>query len=770
MTKTQPTDTTVLQSGLYLLLRLFTKSAPRLLAQGDILNILREFRQHNENHPFLEHPLWLRLQQAKTGAATPELLFLGLREQPGHWSYLRLTLPDITVTEIPARDFLRGEALAVGANPSCPFHLRLQDFFRANMATSPFHSSLTELTNTLKANREHGTDILRSLLVEHHIGGQNLFLNSRVKTPKGLLKALERAQTLLKVQEDDTSWKRICRSMQMMGLETGWGKNVAEMRASIALLQAALTQPDLAKTKSFFKQLACVGNIAIVAPEITAQSTTFKLKGTRKDIHYIRGLAISLEQQLATSFETQGIPFSPRVFILCAASQKDAAFTLPGSKNAQVLGLATAKPFKTDCSDWEKLEHFSRQAKTACLESRFLPDVVIGLNTTGGMAGAFLSREMECPLAFQSFALQKSHALFAAQNWQQGSNKPQKARTLLAELLTINKATLILTHSSRQILGDKQDAGQYEMYQTFTLPELIQVEHGIDLSPDRFCLARPGIQKTIFFSRARHTERPTELQADIHKLLYGQESKLARGRLRDEKKPIVLCATDLQEHSDAEAITRWTQRCPELLANANIFLLSPPAKGKNEKQLEAKIHKALDSFPEGIRWVQNELDDILLGELYRVVADTRGILVLPARFEGYSLNTQNALACGLPAFVSITSNGKDLVEHGCNGFHIDPAREEECAQTISQFFSICEQDHSLWQKLSDKAAELASKQGDWQTYARQVITGLNQTVFFSRAQKTSPLNAYLDLLYIALRDRLPLPAPKSGKRKKQTSA
>ena len=104
-------------------------------------------------------------------------------------------------------------------------------------------------------------------------------------------------------------------------------------------------------------------------------------------------------------------------------------------------------------------------------------------------------------------------------------------------------------------------------------------------------------------------------------------------------------------------------------------------------------------------------------------------------------------------------------EHGSNGFHIDPTQEEECAQTISQFFSICEQDRSLWQKLSDKAAELAAKQGDWQTHAQQVLSGLNQTVFFSGSPNNSLLNAYLDLLYVTLRDRLPLPVPKSNKEK-----
>lgn len=764
MTPTQLTDTPVVQNGLYLLLRQFTASASRLLAQEDIFQILHEFRQKNKEHALLENPLWLRLQQARIGAVTPELLFLGLREKPGKWSYLRFTFPDVTMTEIPAHDFLQGEALAVGANPSCPLRLHLQDFFYANNTANGLRTSLTELTDRLKSDWEHGVDILRVLLIQHQIGGQSLFLNKRIKTPKGLLKALDRAQTLLKVQEENTTWKRICRSMQMIGLEAGWGQTVAEMRTTIALLQAALSQPGIARTKRFFKQIACVGSIALVAPEISAGASDLKLKGPQKDVTYLCGLATSLEKQLEKNFETQGIPFSPRIFILCSASQKDVSFTLPGSRHVQVLGLVRANSLKTGSSDWEELERFARQAEVACLESRFIPDVAIGLNTTGGMAASFLSNVMDCPLVYQSFALQRSYDHFAAQNWQQGPSKQKNARTLLAELLTINRAGLILTHSTRQILGDEQSAGQYEMYQTFTLPELIQVEHGIDLSPDRFCPARPGIQKTIFFSYQKKDDRPIELQADLQQLLYGQENKQAQGLL-GEKKPILLYATELQSYSDPEAILRWVHICPDLLANANIFLLSPPAKDKNEKRLEANLQKALDAFPEGIRWVQSDLDDILLGELYRMVADTRGIFVLPARFEGYSLHTHNALACGLPAFVSISTNGKDLVEHGSNGFHIDPTQEEECAQTISQFFSICEQDRSLWQKLSDKAAELAAKQGDWQTHAQQVLSGLNQTVFFSGSPNNSLLNAYLDLLYVTLRDRLPLPVPKSSKGK-----
>ena len=199
MTPTQLTDTPVVQNGLYLLLRQFTASASRLLAQEDIFQILHEFRQKNKEHALLENPLWLRLQQARIGAVTPELLFLGLREKPGKWSYLRFTFPDVTMTEIPAHDFLQGEALAVGANPSCPLRLHLQDFFYANNTANGLRTSLTELTDRLKSDWEHGVDILRVLLIQHQIGGQSLFLNKRIKTPKGLLKALDRAQTLLKV-------------------------------------------------------------------------------------------------------------------------------------------------------------------------------------------------------------------------------------------------------------------------------------------------------------------------------------------------------------------------------------------------------------------------------------------------------------------------------------------------------------------------------------------------------------------------------------------
>ncbi len=762
-------DATVIHNGLYLLLQLFTADAPRLLVQEDILKILRHFCQENTEHPFLEHPLWLRLQQARTGAITPDLVFLGLREKPGKWSYLRFTLPNITVAEVSAHDFLQGEALAVGASPSCPFHLDLQQFFYANKAINELDCSLTELTDKLKSNWEHGANILRSLLIQQQIGGQNLLLNKRIKTAKGLLKALDRAQTLLKMQKEDTTWKRICRSMQMIGLEAGWGKNVAQMRTGIALLQTVLSQPSIARIKRFFKRISCVGSIALVAPEIMAEAATFRLKGSQKDAGYLWGQATSLEKQLEKNFEAQGIPFLPRILILCSAAQKDVFFTLPGSRQVQVLGLATTQPFKTDCSDWDRLESFGRQAKAACLEAGCPPDVVIGLNAAGGLAASFLARHMNCPLAYQTFALQKSHDPFTTQYWQQDINKQKATRTLLAELFTMNKADLILTLSARQVLGDEQSAGQYEMYQTFTLPELIQIEHGIDLSPDRFCLACPGIQKTIFFSYKKKADRPIELQPKIHKLLFGPETKHALGILSEKEKPIVLCATDMQPYNNPEAILKWVQIRPELLTSANILLLSPPVKGRSEKRLGTNIQKALAAFPEGIRWVQSELDATLMGELYRMVADSHGVFVLPARFEGYSLNTQNALACGLPAFVSITSNGKDLVEHGSNGFHIDPAREEECAQTVSQFFSICEQDRSLWQKLSDKAAELACKQADWTTYAQQVLSGLNQTVFFSASPKNRPLNAYLDLLYVFLHDRLPLSSTKSHKKKKTAS-
>jgi sucrose synthase len=65
------------------------------------------------------------------------------------------------------------------------------------------------------------------------------------------------------------------------------------------------------------------------------------------------------------------------------------------------------------------------------------------------------------------------------------------------------------------------------------------------------------------------------------------------------------------------------------------------------------------------------------GELYRMVADTRGAFVQPALYEAFGLTVIEAMTCGLPTFATCNGGPSEIIKHGKSGFHINPYHGNE---------------------------------------------------------------------------------------------
>jgi sucrose synthase len=65
------------------------------------------------------------------------------------------------------------------------------------------------------------------------------------------------------------------------------------------------------------------------------------------------------------------------------------------------------------------------------------------------------------------------------------------------------------------------------------------------------------------------------------------------------------------------------------------------------------------------------------GELYRMVADTRGAFVQPALYEAFGLTVIEAMTCGLPTFATCNGGPSEIIKHGKSGFHINPYHGSE---------------------------------------------------------------------------------------------
>ena len=107
------------------------------------------------------------------------------------------------------------------------------------------------------------------------------------------------------------------------------------------------------------------------------------------------------------------------------------------------------------------------------------------------------------------------------------------------------------------------------------------------------------------------------------------------------------------------------------------------------------------------------LDKALTGELYRVVADRRGVFVQPALFEAFGLTVVEAMASGLPTFATCWGGPLEIVEDAVSGFHIDPNEGAEAADRIADFLTACAAEPERWDRISHGAVERVRRRYTW---------------------------------------------------------
>ncbi len=135
------------------------------------------------------------------------------------------------------------------------------------------------------------------------------------------------------------------------------------------------------------------------------------------------------------------------------------------------------------------------------------------------------------------------------------------------------------------------------------------------------------------------------------------------------------------------------------------------------------MHDLFDhhDLEDSVRWVEMQTDKIRVGELYRVVADTRGAFVQPALFEAFGLTVIEAMSSGLPVFATRFGGPLETIEEGVSGFHIDPNHGREATAKMLEFFRSCREDPELWARISEGAMRRTEERYNWPLYASKLL-------------------------------------------------
>jgi sucrose synthase len=441
----------------------------------------------------------------------------------------------------------------------------------------------------------------------------------------------------------------------------------------------------------------------------------------------------------------QGIVAQPKILI-CTRLIPDAGETLcnhplekvHGTQNSWVVRV----PFRKTNGEvirhwisrfeiWPYLENFAIDVEREALaQLSGRPDLIIGNYSDGNLVASLISKHTGVTQCNIAHALEQSKYLHSALHWRETEAQYHFNCQYTADLIAMNSADFIITSTYQEIAGTNHTVGQYETYQNFTMPGLYRVVNGINLFDPKFNIVSPGADAEVYFSYLERERRLNFLFPDIERLLYESDPGVPyRGHFDDPAKPLIFSMARLDLVKNLTSLAAWFGQSQRLSNVANLLIvgghIDPAWSSDGEERAEIEhMHAIMNEYQlEGrMRWLGTRLEKNLAGELYRYVADHRGIFVQPARFEAFGLTIIEAMASGLPVFATCYGGPREIIQHGVSGYHFDPNDGAAAAARMADFFENSALDPEVWTRVSEMALKRVESRYTWQLYAERMMT------------------------------------------------
>jgi sucrose synthase len=443
------------------------------------------------------------------------------------------------------------------------------------------------------------------------------------------------------------------------------------------------------------------------------------------------------------SIRDQGLSIEPQIVVLTRLIP-DAGDTTCNMRIEPIIGTENSRILRVPFRDrkgeimpawisrfdvWPYLERFTVEAEREVLaEIGSRPDFIIGNYSDGNLVASLMAHRLGVTQCNIAHALEKTKYLLSDLHWKDHEEEHHFSCQFTADLIAMNTADFIITSTYQEIAGTEDSVGQYESYSAFTMPDLYRVVSGIDCFDTKFNIVSPGADPQVFFPYTREEHRLDELTEEIRTLVFGEPEAEHLGSFSDPEKPILFAMSRLDRIKNMPGLLEWYSRNDSLQDEANLLLvggrLNPEQSDDGDERSQIELMRQLldDERLDGkVRWIEMQTNKNRVGELYRVVADTRGAFVQPALFEAFGLTVVEAMSSGLPVFATQYGGPLETVADGVSGFHIDPARGDEATHTMVEFFRSVRREPDTWTKMSEAAVKRVEERYNWPLYASKLL-------------------------------------------------
>lgn len=765
-----------------LLNRCFAQKRPFLL-QSDLREEFLAFRDESEG---VDPKEMARLENfvahLQEGIFNLPWAYFALRPGIGQWIYLRINVESMMPEAVKTTDFLAFKEVQI--NPSQePIPALEIDFAPFNRAFPKLKETRSigqgmlflnrQLASTMFHRNQEGESKLLEFLCVHAIDGQQLMISEQFHDVAALRNALRRAIAEVERLDESQPWGDFAERLHKLGFYPGWGDRAGRVAETMNLLLDILEAPSPNDLEKFLARIPMVSKLLILSPHgYFGQDKVLGLPDTGGQVVYILDQVRALEREMRDSLARQGVPVEPKLLIVTRLIP-DAGETscnqrlekVSGCENSWILRVPFHKPngeivrnWISRFEIWPYLEDFALNVEREALaELGARPDFIIGNYSDGNLVASLLSKRLGVTQCNIAHALEKTKYLHSDLYWRENDAQYHFACQYTADLIAMNTADFIITSTYQEIAGTEETVGQYGSYHAFTMPGLYRVLNGIDLFDPKFNIVSPGVDENIYFSYTETGRRLNTLAPEIESLLFGTEPGLqARGMLLDQDKPLIFTMSRLDRIKNITGLVEWYAKSERLRNSANLVVvgghIDPGYSSDDEERSQIQhMHDLMDQYElDGqVRWLGMRLHKNLAGEVYRHIADKRGIFVQPALFEAFGLTIIEAMTTGLPVFVTCHGGPHEIVQHKRSGFHINPNNGEAAAESMADFLERCANDPAEWERISQGALERVASRYTWRLYAERMMTlsriyGFWKFVSGLDREETS---RYLDMFY-----------------------
>ncbi|GLT56205.1 hypothetical protein SLA2020_292660 [Shorea laevis] len=721
------------------------------------------------------------LKSAQEAIVLPPFVAMSVRPRPGVWEYVRVNIHELSVEQLSVSEYLHFKEELVEEKIDGRLALEL-DFepFNAHVPRPNRSSSIGNgvqfLNRHLSSNMFRNKDSLEPLLNflrAHKHKGHALMLNDRIQSVSRLQSALAKAEDHISKLPPDTPYSDFEFVLQGLGFERGWGDTAQYVLEMIHLLLDILQAPDPSTLETFLGRVPMVFNVVILSPHgYFGQANVLGLPDTGGQVVYILDQVRALENEMLLRIKKQGLDITPRILIVTRLIPDSKGTTcnqrlerVSGTEHTHILRV----PFRSEkgilrkwisrFDVWPYLETFAQDVGNEIVaELQGLPDFIIGNYSDGNLVASLLAYKMGVTQCTIAHALEKTKYPDSDIYWKKFDEKYHFSCQFTADLVAMNHADFIITSTYQEIAGTKNTVGQYESHSAFTLPGLYRVVHGIDVFDPKFNIVSPGADMCIYFPYSEKEKRLTALHGSIEEMLYNPEQNDVHvGTLSDRSKPIIFSMARLDRVKNMTGLVECYGKSTKLRELANLVLIAgyiDVNKSKDREEIAEieKMHNLIKEYKlDGqFRWIGAQTNRARNGELYRYIADTKGVFVQPAFYEAFGLTVVEAMTCGLPTFATCHGGPAEIIEDGISGFHIDPYHPDQTAEILVDFFQQCKEDPSRWNKISDAGLKRIYERYTWNIYSERLLTLAGVYGFWKYVSKLErrETRRYLEMFYI----------------------